>query len=229
MKQYRGWWFPDADEHLSSQVKADYPETYYQQNILDAALSFVKKYNTAIDIGGNVGLHAVRLSKLFSDVHTFEPVSNNYECLEKNTLGYTNIKLYKSGLGNEDSKLTIEIPVNMAINCGAYSISKFTDSDEEKITENIDVYKLDNYNLAPDFIKIDTEGFEFQVLEGAYNTLEKHKPTIVAEVAKKKPTKKVLDFLKEFGYDLVWTANSDKVFSVLTDKQRKRLIKEGKL
>jgi len=229
MKQYRGWCFPDADEHLSSQVKADYPETYYQQNILDAALSFVKKFDVAIDVGGNVGLHAVRLSKLFKSIHTFEPVSNNFECLVKNTKDISNITLYKNGLGNSKEIVEIQLPVNMEVNCGAYSIKKFTDLTEDKIIENISIDRLDEYNLQPDFIKIDTEGFELDVLEGACNTLEKHKPTIVAEVAKKKPTKKVLDFLKEFGYDLVWTANSDKVFTVLTDKQRKRLIKEGKI
>ena len=72
---------------------------------------------------------------------------------------------------------------------------------------------LDELNLTPDFIKIDTQGFEKNVLLGSIETIKKTKPVILAEVAKKGPVKELLDILQPLGYEISWASNSDKVFS----------------
>ena len=211
---HRGWHFPEHDTLLRKQTNSDYPNSTYQQEVFDNAIKFVKKFNVAIDVGANIGLHSTRLSKLFTNVYSFEPVQTNFECLEVNLKQFSNVTIYKNGLGEKEFETDIMLTSSHSHNCGAYSINKFVDSDEETVKETISVKTLDSYNLKPDFIKIDTEGYEMSVLEGAYNTLKTYQPVILAEVAKKGPIKKVLDYLKPFGYELSFITNSDKVFSV---------------
>ena len=75
------------------------------------------------------------------------------------------------------------------------------------------MFTLDELDINPDFIKIDTQGFEKNVLLGSIETIKKTKPVILAEVAKKGPVKELLDILQPIGYEISWASNSDKVFS----------------
>jgi len=67
----------------------------------------------------------------------------------------------------------------------------------------VNVTTIDSYNFDKiDFIKIDTEGHELYVLEGAINTIEKYKPNIFIEVHPKelKKEKNAYNFLCDLGY-----------------------------
>lgn len=213
MKIINGWAFPDFDNLLSNYAsRLKYPEIDYQQSILDQALAFVSKFDQALDIGANVGFHSVRLSKLFLQVKCFEPSTINFECLSHNTKNLDNIEIFKYGVGDEKIKLNLEI-ITSSDNCGAFSFKDFVDINEDKILEESEIIRIDDLNFEPDFIKIDTQGFEKKVLLGSINTIEKFKPVILAEVGKKGPTKELLSLIEPFGYKLVAMSNRDKVFA----------------
>lgn len=205
-----GWYFPDVDSHFFKYVD-DYPQTSYQQMSIDQAYSYVKNFNNVIDIGANIGLHSVRFAQKFNNVFSFEPVTTNYECLEKNTSNFQNIKLHKNGLGEFQSKIIISIPKTLN-NCGAYSIVDFINSNEELIKEEIQIFRLDDFNFDPDLVKIDTQGFEIPILKGSIETLKKYKPVLILEAEFKKVFNDMLSLLTPIGYQCVISVKKDKIW-----------------
>lgn len=211
MYNHKGWYFPNLDTHFQTYVE-EWPATSYQQLAFDSALKYVRKYDVAIDIGANVGLHTVRFSQKFNHVYSFEPTSVNYECLVLNTQNLKNVSLIKVGLGEITKDEKISIPKD-AQNCGIFSIVDFVDK-ENLISEQIEIRKLDSFNLNPNLIKIDTQGFELLVLKGATNTL-RSKPVLIIECEKKSDKKMITDFLLKQNYhfkesirkDTIWAAD----------------------
>lgn len=70
------------------------------------------------------------------------------------------------------------------------------------------VKRLDDFNLVPDFIKIDVQGFELEVLRGAEKTIFQHRPILLIETA----SERVMTFLKKYDYGF-YTYNSG-VFNI---------------
>lgn len=213
MKNVNGWMVPDFDRVISKQCK-QFPTTDYQQTILNWALDNTENFNTAIDIGANVGLHTLRLSTKFNEVISFEPFSINFDCLLENTKQYSNINLHNKGLGSEIKTEEIYLPID-SDNSGAPSIFDFKNSDRKCIKEKIEIDKLDNFNLHPNLIKIDVQNYELEVLKGAYETLKNNQPVLIIEVGKGEPLKKIREFLEQFNYILDCNTNKDKGFRVI--------------
>lgn len=188
MKLVEGIWFPDSEEHLTEMVllgpMIDGKGTY-QYHKLQAALEHVKQRRTALDIGMHVGLWAMHLVKEFDHVIGFEPVAEHRECLHKNLEGVKNYNVYYAALGNREG------PV------GLHHLAGSTGSTQ--VNENGTgawMYRLDDYQFKDiDFIKIDVEGYEYFVVEGAEQTIKKHRPVIILEQKGTKPEK--LDYRTE--------------------------------
>jgi FkbM family methyltransferase len=211
MYNYKGWSFPDIDSHFRDYV-GDFPETTYQQGALDAAFKYVKKFGIAIDAGANIGLQSVRLAQKFNQVYSFEPTSINYDCLLNNVKNFSNVRVHKTGLGESEESAIIKLPVELK-NCGAFSVVDFNNNEDSVFTENIEIVPLDKFQLSPDFIKIDTQGFELFILKGAKNTL-KNKPVLLLECEKKQKRQLVLKYLTPLGYTIVETIKKDSVWAV---------------
>jgi len=212
MIQINGWSFPDFDHHLSLNV-GNFPVTVYQQSSIDLAYSETRQFNQVIDIGANVGLHSVRFSQKFKEVISFEPTTLNFNCLKNNCLSLNNVRLENCGLGNTDEDVAIiSIPKDNN-NCGAFSIVDFKEHTAELIQESIIIKTLDSFNLSPDLIKIDTQGYEMNILCGAVKTISKYKPTLLIECEYKKQLREVDEFLLQFGYNLVGSVKKDKVWA----------------
>lgn len=211
MYNYKGWSFPDLDSHFRDSV-GEFPECSYQQGALDAAFKYVKNFDVAIDAGANIGLQSVRLAQKFNHVHSFEPTSVNYNCLINNVKTYSNVQVYKTGLGEREESATIKLPTE-STNCGAFSIVDFNDNDDSVFTEQITIVPLDQFQLSPDFIKIDTQGFELFILKGAENTL-KNKPVLLLECEKKQEKQLISNYLVPLGYTVVENVRKDSVWIV---------------
>ena len=209
MYSHKGWSFPDIDSHFRDWV-GEFPETSYQQGALDAAFKYVKKFGVAIDAGANIGLQSVRLAQKFNHVHSFEPTSVNYDCLVNNTKNFSNIQIYKTGLGESESSAVIKLPIE-STNCGAFSIIDFNNDEDSSFTENIKILPLDQFQLSPNFIKIDTQGFELFILRGAKNTL-KNNPVLLLECEKKQEKQLISEYLTPLGYAIVETVRKDSIW-----------------
>ena len=211
MYNHKGWTFPDIDSHFRDSV-GEFPECSYQQGALDAAFKYVKKFDVAIDAGANIGLQSVRLAQKFNQVHSFEPTTVNYDCLVNNAKNFLNIQIYKTGLGEREESAIIKLPVESK-NCGAFSIIDFNNTEYPVLEEEIKISPLDKFQLSPDFIKIDTQGFELFILKGAENTL-KNKPVLLLECEKKQEKQLISNYLMPLGYTVIETVRKDSIWIV---------------
>lgn len=169
MKQVNGVWLPDHEEHLKTYAAmGPHGEWTYQKSKLDVAVAHCKKREVAVDVGGHCGIWAREMCKLFGHVHSFEPVKDHRDCYELNQHS-ENWSLYPYALGEKDGRAGTQTRP------GSSGDTWLVDGGR------VEVKTLDWFNLAPDFLKIDTEGYELFVLKGAEQTLRKHKPVIIVE------------------------------------------------
>lgn len=175
MREQYGWYFPDIETHfpemLAKNIKKGGP-TEYQQPVRLRSLQHVKNRRTALDIGANVGLWSRDLTKYFDQVIAFEPVAMFRECLERNVTA-SNIKVENVALGDSEGQ------VRMIITEGN---TGHTHVDPTSTIGDTRIIRLDSLNLQNvDYIKIDCEGFEYRVLQGARQTIQRCRPVVVIE------------------------------------------------
>jgi len=175
MREQYGWYFPNIETHfpqmLAKNVSKGGP-TEYQQPVRLRSLQHVKNKRTALDIGANVGLWSRDLVKHFEQVIAFEPVAMFRECLERNVTA-SNIVIESVALGDTEGQ------VNMIITEGN---TGHTHVDPNSVNGDTKIIRLDSLNLQNvDYIKIDCEGFEYRVLQGAKETIKRCRPVVVIE------------------------------------------------
>ncbi len=146
-------------------------------------LDLIKKYlelypnkcRTYIDIGAHLGTTIMPMTRLFKNIHGFEPNPPTFELLSQNIAlnDVKNVNVYNCGISNSESSGTIR---RHGDNSGCYYIDTSNDGSIKTIT-------LDSLELSDvDFIKIDVAGNELNVLKGAINTIMKYKPLIELEI-----------------------------------------------
>lgn len=210
MYQHLGWWFPDLDRHFIKEVR-QYPSALYQQYTIDEAYKHVKKFECAVDVGGNIGLHSIRFAQKFKKVITFEPVTNNFECLQKNSELFENIELIKKGLGSNKLIHDIVIPA-YSDNCGLYSLSDFKNYNGDVISETIEVDLLDSFKTSPNLLKIDVQGYDLEVLQGGLLTIKTFRPVIIVEVETFELQEAINKLMKNVEYKLVSKVKRDNIW-----------------
>lgn len=196
MKQVQGWYLPDTDIDFDRWIL----NGEYQKEHRDTILKFVKKekktLENALDVGAHVGFWLRDMCKEFKYVYAFEPVDEVRHCLFEN-IKAKNFHCYTYGLGNVDEV--------KKINYNPEETGNSYVSDEGN--KEIAIRKLDNLNLPQiDYIKIDAEGYEMEVIKGGIKIVEKYKPLIHVEVKAKVLEKQGLipndidKFFDEIGY-----------------------------
>ena len=145
--------------------------------------SFFKKY-IFIDIGANLGIYTALALIVFRKIYAFEPLKileNHWIYISKKT----NIIYNNLAIGNNNKTGYLTVPKHDSIT--DHGLSKITNKKNEfcqktKISRLDDLLlnKFDDKDLI--FIKIDVEGFENEVIEGATNILKLHNPIILIEI-----------------------------------------------
>lgn len=143
------------------------------------------------DIGANEGQFAEMIFKLGyrGKIVSFEPLSDIHKILSERGVKFKNwIIAERCAIGDDDTEIEINISKN-TLSSSVLNIKKeHTDAEPESIyigRENTKVYKLDTIgnkylNQATNiFIKIDTQGYEDKILNGAENFLKKAKGLLV--------------------------------------------------
>lgn len=167
----------------------------YEKDTFDQLFNEFKENDTFIDVGANIGRYSILVAKKGGIVYSFEPLKSNlnslYNNIKLNDLG-NKIKVYEIGLGDKKRKAQISY---LPFKHGEALLVLDTKGKKELV--NIDL--LDNLKIVPQrncFLKIDVEGFEYEVLKGAKNFIKKYKPRIIIEIWNKKTD----PFLKNLGY-----------------------------
>lgn len=137
------------------------------------------------DIGANIGMTSLLFSSLAKKVFAFEPSPSTYQILTKNlnSNGITNVETFNIGLGQKEEILTITFAKSNR--SGGYISDKIRPQTDH-VTEDIHITTIDHFFVGkknpPTFLKIDVEGFEQKVIQGARGLLQTVKPTVVMEL-----------------------------------------------
>ncbi len=172
----------------------------YQKGKLNTALGFVKNFTTAIDAGANYGIMSANLSNKFSKIYAFEVESRVRECLKKNIEKFKleNVIVCDCGLSNKEETVSL-----------TYKKTTFGTHINKEVSGDHICKTLDSFNLTDvGFIKLDCEGYEPYILQGAEQTIKKYKPVILMEEKNYSKTyygeegNLAVDLLLEWGYTM---------------------------
>ena len=170
----------------------------------------VSRGGTSIDIGANKGLYAWLLSRLSDQVHAFEPNPKIHALLKRAVPA--NVETHEVALSHESGEIDLILPIQRS---GRYSnqgatlqTQKMGDKDfgQIKVTQK----PLDDYGFTDvSFIKIDVEGFEFEVLEGARELLARERPVLLIEIEERQNKLTLEDAIatvNDYGYDCFYVS-----------------------
>ena len=176
------------------------------------------KINTILDVGANQGQYALESFKLgFSGkIISFEPLKKVYGILEEKVAKNANWSSFNLGLGNTSEKLEINVSENTfssSILNLKENLVESAPSSKYISKEVIEVKKLDDIfnNLIGDgdvvLLKLDVQGFEKKVLEGALKSLDRIKgiqiEMSIEELYEQEPLfNEMKDFIEGFGFVL---------------------------
>jgi FkbM family methyltransferase len=184
-------------------------------------LSFVRRGNVVLDVGANVGTHAVFLSHLVREdgrVLAFEPLAPNVDALRETIRlrsRISNISISQQAVGNPGKahqEVLIRAPGDDLTQAslrlqGAGSWQAQTSVREYRVSlTSLDAEEQVQALQSIDFIKIDVEGGELDVWKGAAQTIRRHHPLVYCEVYEKwansfgYTSSDLLAFVRSLGY-----------------------------
>ena len=180
-----------------------YGEYSFGEQVLFQRL--VRSGSTVVEVGANIGVHTVELSRLVGGngtVYAFEPQRLVFQALCANLAlnQCTNVLARQAALGSEDG--TILVPAMdpaTRTNFGGISLQGAT------VGESVPVIALDRLSLAAcHFLKADVEGMELDVVTGAVETIRRHRPLLYLENDRQDRSKALIELVMSLGYDLYW-------------------------
>lgn len=164
-------------------------EGIYERRFLELLAGRFPPGAVALDIGANIGNHAIYLSDTFAQIHCFEPNPEVYGRLKRNIElnKLDNVHVHTVGMGNEDAVLRFS--ENLDGNLGASGFvrgGEDSPDDGKSRTLELPIKQADRYieslGLARvDFIKVDVEGMEPDLFEGLRETIARHRPIVAFE------------------------------------------------
>jgi FkbM family methyltransferase len=160
---------------------------------------------TVLDVGANIGVHTLDFASAVGPsgaVIAFEPQGFLHQILRTNVLlnELVNVQALHGGLGRERGQAWIPaIDYNAAGNFGGIPLQK------EIGGERVTIAALDSFGLARcDFLKVDVEGMEEDVIAGAAKTIGKFKPILYLENDRRDKSEALIRRVTELGYESYW-------------------------
>ena len=167
----------------------DYHHNFYEIELLDY-MSTLGPQTTILDIGANIGNHALYFQRFlsYSQIICFEPQHDNFNKLCNNIDFTKSIVAHKFALGNFNGRIGLE---DNFMNRGNVSIKSGTD---------VPIYRLDDLGIVNiSLMKIDVEAYELEVLKGASKIISRDHPRMFIEMWKEKLNENS-QFLEILGY-----------------------------
>lgn len=172
----------------------------FQAELFDLLL---KPEAVVVEVGANVGAHTVVLAKRAAKVLAFEPQRRVFNVLCGNIAlnNLDNVECFRAAGGETRGKtkiptLDFDAPKN---NFGAFDMDKSalygTPEDE------VDVIPI---NAPCDFMKIDVEGWEANVLRGSTPMIKDYRPVLYVENDRKEKSDELISLIQELGYKAYW-------------------------
>ena len=154
----------------------------FEPHMVGLFRSLIRRDDSVVDVGANIGLTTLLFAELAARVYSFEASPSTFRYLKRNVehASLSNVTLINKALGNRTTTSEITFAPN---NRSGGFVSDQTKASAGHVTETIDVRRMDD--LLPrggDFVKLDVEGYEKYVIEGAPEILAKNRPVVVLEL-----------------------------------------------
>ena len=165
-----------------------------------------------IDIGANQGIYSLYFASTFKEVNAFEPVKEITKFLKYSNK--VNIQRHHEALSNSVGEQIIEIPKFKSESL--ISLSSLSYSGElPTVKRTVNILSLDYFGFKDvDLIKIDVEGHEDFVVEGALETIKRCKPFLIIEIELRHRAKDIdflVERLKNLNYKCFFCRNKKKL------------------
>lgn len=178
----------------------------FENREMELCKEYIFENSNIIDIGANIGLHSIYFSGLAKNgcIFALEPSLSTFSFLASNIANVSNI-----------------VPINIAC-CDAGGVADFYHTADNAYSSLIDTKRktVTSIRKVPcmkvddivrgldltgvDFVKIDVEGLEFEVLHGMTDVISKFRPVIFCEIYKgthsNQQPEKTVEFLVKKGY-----------------------------
>jgi FkbM family methyltransferase len=165
----------------------------------------VQPGRTVLDVGANIGVHTVELSRLTGPagvVHAFEPQRLIYQVLCANVAlnSLTNVFTHHAAVGATGGSLLVPtLDPGGRHNYGGVSLLGSPHG------EPVPMFTIDSLDLGDcQFIKLDVEGMETEALHGAEATIRRFRPMLYVENDRQARSAELISVLFQYGYRLYW-------------------------
>ena len=196
----------------------------WDEEIVDAVLDHISDNSDILDIGANIGLitlgiltRAKERKKKISHIHCFECDPKLIPLLTFNISSFDNVSIYPFAISNKQELCQITsheynmgcnyiYSTNNSNNKTEYDYSMIHNTSNHIKNSNMFVLGTSLDSIQYQFenkigiIKIDVEGFEINVLEGAKELIIKHRPIVITEIFEKIHLDEVIEIFKNMGY-----------------------------
>jgi FkbM family methyltransferase len=189
----------EGDDYISRWVEES-GRLDHDQSMLPLILKHIIPGSTVLDVGAFIGDHTIAYARKVGQtgrVIAFEPSPEAFKCLKHNLKDFPQVDLRKECLSDESGTVSLS---HVETNAGMTYAQKKKGRTKAITLDSLELERVD-------FIKIDAEGFEHNILKGAEETIRKFKPVMVIEIVNDYLLKNhtsnndVYIWLMEMGYD----------------------------
>ena len=210
-KMIGNYLFPSNDTHFDRWML----EGEYQQKQRDALFEYMEERRPIeyiADVGAHVGLWSRPMMRRANTkyIWAFDPINSVRECYVLNMGGFDNYSIYPVALGHKNMKGFLNVETDNSGNTNVHPTR----------SGNTEIRTLDSFNFEHlDYIKVDVEGFEYNFLQGAVDTLNRCRPFVHLEMKSKNMRNSKDDFyrfMKNIGYSQVMKIGAEVLYDYNT-------------
>lgn len=143
------------------------------------------KLNTIFDVGANTGQTAIKWAQLYpgAKLYSFEPIAATFQKLRNNTSPYPNVSCQQLAFGDKTEEVEIKLFEEQDSELNSLLSGNMNSSENSRLEKirvtTIDAFLQENQIPGIDLLKIDTEGFEIHVLNGALDAFRLNKVKLI--------------------------------------------------
>jgi FkbM family methyltransferase len=159
----------------------------YERRHITVLSKFIREGDVVLDIGANYGAYTIAMSKLVGKtgkVIVFEPLEEVFTDLMRLTPGLSNVRYYNEALSSqESSQVEIRVPLLFG-KIPEPALATLENIDPPYVSKTVRTSTLDSYFgelKGLRFMKVDIEGHEMSLFEGAHKVIESLRPIIQFE------------------------------------------------
>ena len=166
--------------------------------------TIVRRGDVTVDVGANLGLYTRRLARLSRKVHAFEPSHQVANILRRTTPD--KVIVHQTALSDDDGEAELRIPsADGHLTYSLASLEPGAVAGHDTIVQQVPRKRLDAV-IRDDvsFVKIDVEGHEMRVLQGARGLIDRCRPVFLVEAEERHragATASLFDFFRTVDYD----------------------------